>query len=318
MRRSASLRGLLLAAVLVALAGGASRARAQTPFALRSVGQPLVTEDARMVGRGGWGMAVTDSMHPGFKNMASLARIKHVAISFTGYGEHADHEDVTGSRKTSRTLTPDIRLALPVVKEKFALTAGFHIYRSSEYTTLEERFFGYAFEDSVAGGVQFRREGNQFRVPLGAAWRVLPGVSLSGAFNLENGSVREELTNFYDWQNLGTDIYGDIIPLYLTDIQEARDEYRGQSYTLGFLLDPFSWLQVGGSWTPAYDLDVTRSVYHLGVSQRFDDAFTMTMPDEYKAGIQLGLGGRWRLGGDASYSDFKDLEGRPDWLDESE
>ncbi|PIV80481.1 hypothetical protein COW53_09420, partial [bacterium CG17_big_fil_post_rev_8_21_14_2_50_64_8] len=44
-------------------------AEAQTPLALTNIGQRLENEDARMTGRGGWGMAVDDSTHPGFQNL---------------------------------------------------------------------------------------------------------------------------------------------------------------------------------------------------------------------------------------------------------
>ncbi len=98
--RRVDLMGAGRAAVLVGLVlAMATSAGAQTVFSLRNVGQPLATEDARMIARGGWGMAIADSMHPGFKNLASLAAIKHVALSFTGYGERTDNSDQRGDRK---------------------------------------------------------------------------------------------------------------------------------------------------------------------------------------------------------------------------
>ena len=78
---------MLVAVALVAAAAGG--ARAQSPFALQSVGQRLADGDARMLGRGGWGLAEQDTLHPGFKNPASAAGVRQVGLALTGYGESA-------------------------------------------------------------------------------------------------------------------------------------------------------------------------------------------------------------------------------------
>jgi hypothetical protein len=308
--------GILLLLVAGIAAAGAGTARAQTPFSLRAVGQPLANDDARMVARGGWGMAATDSMHPGFKNIASLAAIKHVALSFTAYGESAENRDQRDSRRTSRTVSPNIRVALPVVKERFALTAGFQIYRSTQYTTLiADTLFAQVWEDDIRGDYRFRREGNQFRVPLGAAVRVLPFLSVSGAFNLENGSLREELSQEY-LEPFRPGQFQDL-PSYLTDLREERHEFNGGSYTFGAILHPFPWFQAGAAWTPGYDLDVERRLTHLGVTGSSRTEYTMSVPDEYQGGVQLEFG-RWRAGGDLRAIDYREFAGRDDWLEQME
>ena len=103
-------RGVVLGAVLLAvlLAG---QAGAQTPFALRNIGQRLDTDDARMSGRGGWGMAVSDSLNPGFKNLASLYSLRHLVLKFTGYGDRMESTDGNSERMNSRVIAPDVRVA---------------------------------------------------------------------------------------------------------------------------------------------------------------------------------------------------------------
>lgn len=305
-----------IALMLLAGLAASDAARAQTPFSMRAVGQPLANDDARMVARGGWGMAATDSMHPGFKNIASLASIKHVAVSFTAYGESAENKDQRDSRRTSRTVSPNIRVALPVVKERFAVTAGFQIYRSSQYTTLvADTLFADVWDDEITGDYRFRREGNQFRVPLGAALRVLPFLSVSGAYNLENGSLREELAQEYLEPNRPGQF--EDLPFYLTDLREERHQFSGRSFTVGAIFHPFPWFRAGGAWTPGYDLDVERRLTHLGVTASSRTDYTMSLPDEYQGGVELQLG-RWRLGGDFRAMDFREFAGRDDWLDQME
>ena len=296
----------ILAAVALALLAAAP-AVAQTPFALQNIGQRLETDDARMVGRG-FGMTVTDSLHPGFKNLASLSSLRHVVISFTGYGERTDSEGDGVPRRTHRTFTPDVRLGLPVFKNRLAVTAGFKVYRSSEYVTREFQSW-YAWDDSLWGYEEFTREGSVFDVPLGMALRVVGNLSVAGALNLVNGTLTESLGNFYLWPfTLGN--FGQEIPIYQPSRRVDRQTYDGTSYTLAGLWAPFSGrVRFGASWTAAHDIDVHSVILLEGVSGRAEGEYTMHIPDEYLAGVQLGLFGRWTVGGDARYQDFRDYSG---------
>ncbi len=180
-----------LALLLVpALAG------AQTPFAMRGTGQRLLEGDARMAGRGGWGMTVVDSLHPGFKNLASLATVRHVAVSFTAYGETSNNESPGDTRQTHRVITPDLRAAIPVAKSRLVLTAGFKLGRSSEWGTRIDSTWTVTWPDRIdtlSGLVQTTRSGTEFKVPLGAAWQATPWLAVAGAWNLESGSLTESL-----------------------------------------------------------------------------------------------------------------------------
>ena len=111
LRRSAGFffpgRRVFVLPVLLLVWGVSLPALAQTPFALYNIGQRTTIDDARMVGRGGWGMAVSDSLNPGFKNLASLYSLRHLVLKFTGYGDNIESRDTRGERKNSRVYTPD-------------------------------------------------------------------------------------------------------------------------------------------------------------------------------------------------------------------
>jgi len=291
---------------MVLLAGAAA---AQTPFALRSVGQPLDSEDARMVARGGWGLAESDTLNPGFKNVASLYDLRHAVVKFTGYGESADNTDITGSRKTTRTLTPDIRVAAPVIKGKLALTAGFELYRSHQFKTQVDQVW-YAWDDTVTGEERFQREGTFFSVPLGAAWQIRPGLVVSGTIGLANGTIRESVQTLFMDPATGTGV-----PLYQSNGRVQEDKFSGTAYTVGLLLSPFDRLQLAGTYTPAFDLDVDRKVEMGGVGSRFRETWQMTMPARYEAGLQLGLSDRWQLGADGQMQAYSEFVGPAEWDD---
>jgi len=302
----------VLLPVLLLVAAGSRPAVAQTPFALGNIGQRLATDDARMIGRGGWGMAVSDSLNPGFKNLASLYSLRHLVLKFTGYGEKMDSRDTRGERMDSRVFAPDVRVAGPVIKERLALTAGFVVHRSTSYHTSIDTVWGEAWGDTISGNEQFVRIGNRFRVPLGGALQILPGLAVSGSVNIEAGSLKGSVNNFF------TNPSGSRGPLYQTNVKETYDEFHGTSQTWGVLWNPFSWFQAGASWTPAHEIQADRKVTHFGVSQRYFTSYTMEMPDEYMAGIQLRPFGRWHLGADGQFQAFSKFTGPEEWMADME
>lgn len=295
-------------AVLLVILGATLPAVAQTPFALYNIGQRTSTDDARMIARGGWGMAVSDSLNPGFKNLASLYSLRHLVLKFTGYGDQIESQDTRGQRMNSRVFAPDVRVAGPVIKDRLALTAGFVVHRSTQYHTYIDTVWGEVWGDSISGNEQFARIGNRFRVPLGGALKILPGLAVSGSVNIEAGSLKGTVTDFF---TNPSDANG---PFYQTNVKETYDEFHGTSQTWGVLLDPFSWFQAGASWTPAHKIEADRKVTHFGVSERYVTSYSMEMPDEYMAGIQLRPFGRWRLGADGQFQAFSKFTGPEEWM----
>lgn len=294
--------------LLVGIWGAAVPATAQSPFAISNIGQKTVIEDARMIGRGGWGMAVTDSLNPGFKNLASIYTLRHLVLKFTGYGDKIDSKDTSGQRMNSRVLAPDVRVAAPVVKGRLSLTAGLQVNRSTQYHTYLDTTWAEVWADSIVGNDQFVRNGNRFQVPLGGALKILPGVAISGAVNIEGGSLKGTVNNFF------TNPSNSQGPFYQTNVKETYDEFHGTSQTWGLLLDPFPWIQLGASWTPAHNIEANRKVTHFGVTERSESTYTMNMPDEYMAGIQLRPLRRWRIGGDGQFMEFSKFTGPEQWM----
>lgn len=299
-------KGKLAALVLglsVVLAVG--QVLAQTPMAARNMGQRISPDDARMVGRGGWGMAIVDTTHPGFKNLASLAYLHHVVLKYTGYGELGNAESPQGSRQTSGTYSPGIQFALPVIKDRLGVTGGFSMNGSSRWDSNVDST--WALSDTVVGGVSLSRQGTRFKVPLGVAWHVGGGLSVAGAVNLESGS---SLENY----NTGFATPAGFDP----NLKETKDLYRGTSFTVGMLWHPGSRFSVGASVTPGYDLSVDRTVKAEGVTSRYRTSWDVSLPAEYMAGFQFRFAKRWQLGADAQYMPFSQLTGYDAWAAETE
>ncbi|MFT5234328.1 MAG: hypothetical protein ACI9UQ_002373 [Candidatus Krumholzibacteriia bacterium] len=283
-----------------------SDAEAQSPMAGRNIGQRISPDDARIMGRGGWGMAVADTSHPGFKNTASLSHLRHVALKYSGYGELADSESANGTRRTSGVYSPGLQFALPVIKGRVGFTAGFSMVGSTRWESAQvDTVFAIA-DTLLAGAVGASREGTRFRVPVGLAWSVVGGLSLSGGINLESGSIREEVIESFDSFRV------------TSNLKETQDLFHGTSYTIGALWKPFDRLSMGASWTMAHDLRVDRTVKVEGVTARFEERWEMKMPDEYMAGFQFRLSERWQMGADAQFMPFTEFTGREEWEGEME
>lgn len=300
---------LLLVGVLLAVA---APALAQTPFALTNLGQRIDPEDARMVGRGGWGMAVVDSLNPGFKNLAGLSAVRHVTLKFTGYGDHVKSDDDFGSRTTNRTVSPDMRVALPIVKGKLAFSTGFEVVRSNQWQTLTEMDW-FAWDDTLTGNEQFIREGSLWSVPLGLAYAVSPSLSVGGTLGLVRGTIRESVVEEFLTPNNG--VLPTPAPLYQPNGRVQEDEFSGTALTLAMVMSRGDRLRLGASWRPAHELDVDRKVSMGGVAERFTGVWTYKLPDEYRAGFDLRLDARWHLGGDYQLMKFSEGDGRSDWQD---
>jgi hypothetical protein len=290
--------GLLVLTLLVA----AATASAQTPFAMQGLGQNVRTGTARDTGRGGWGMADADTLVPGTLNPAALADLRFAGLVFSGYGELTASEGRGQERSTSRTYLPNVRVAAPLRAGRLALHAGFDVRRSLQWDSRTERDFQHAGRE-VVGWRDYDREGTLFAMPVGLSWRASESLALGVTANLVRGSIDEVVT----------EVLGDSLGSFATNTREQSDELTGHNLMLSLLWRPWSRLQLGASYTTAYDLEFAREVSLGGVGARFGEELTASMPAEYRVGLQYDLGAAWRFGADGQLARYSELTGRPQW-----
>ncbi len=305
----------VVALVAAATTLATTAAHAQTPFALRSVGQRLADGDARMLGRGGWGLAVADSLDPGYKNLASTAWVRQLGLSLTGYGEAGSHASDQGSRRTYRTYVPDVRVSVPIRKGELAFSAGFKLERGTGWKTKVDSTWtiweGTDWEETITGNAQFEREGSVFKVPLALAWRPAPAFAGAVALNLERGSLRETLADYFLTPASGTTY------LYRSVIASSEDQYSGASTTVAGLFLPRPDLRLGVTWTGSHTVDGHRKTETGGVGGRTYNDFEMKRPAELALGLAAPLGGRWEFGADLRRQDWRKLVAPVTWSAEA-
>jgi hypothetical protein len=288
----------------------AGPAAAQSPFALKNIGMDVSATDARMAGRGGWGMAEDDSLLVGFKNLASLPGTDAVMLLLCGFAESRTSESPDARRDTRRVMTPDLRVAAPAFSGRLVFTAGFKLRRTTEYKTLRPSTW-ISGVDTVEGRQQFVREGTLFDIPLGVAWQARPWLSLAASLNLVRGSTREILNDIFD-----EPLSSGGSPLYLTASRVQEDDYEGTSTTLAILLAPLSSWRVGASYVPAHEVEVQRGLDLEGVAAGADSTYTLDMPARWAVGAKVRLLNRWWAGGDYERRLYSEFGGRAKWASE--
>jgi hypothetical protein len=237
-------RTLARAAALVAAIAVLSPALAQTPFSLVNLGANLEIYDARTEGRGGWAMAETDTLIPSFKNVASLVGLRQVAISFSGFGETLDTVEGPVSRDLSRVFTPHVRAAIPLLGGRGALSAGFQARRATQYETLNKTSLVFEGETILLDEL-FVREGTQFDIPLGIAWRLERRLQAGLGINLVRGSIRESLGELF-FDSSGAEVTYSFLPT--SRLQE--DELSGTQTVFALLATPHPRLGLGFQYKP--------------------------------------------------------------------
>jgi len=290
--------GLVVLCVVLA----APAAWGQTPFARLGLGQNVQTGTARDTGRGGWGLADTDTLNPGTLNPAALADLRFAGLIFSGYGEATTTDGGGESRTTRRTLLPNVRLAAPLRPGRLTLHGGFDVRRSMQWDSRTETTLDH-FGREVAGILEYEREGTLFAIPLGLSWRAAPSLALGATVNLLRGSIDEFIS----------EIYADSLGRYQSNTRDQKDELTGTSVTLGVLWSPLDRLQLGASYTPAHDLTFDREISLGGVGARETSSFNAQLPAEYRAGLVMELGRRWRFGADGQLARYSEFSGREDW-----
>jgi hypothetical protein len=269
----------------------------QSPFALVNIGADVRSPDARMEGRGGWGLAEHDTLNPAFKNPAGLAELNAVTILLSGYAENTRSETTDAGRKTRRTFTPNVRAAIPLRGGQLVLSTGFRARRATQYTTVSR--LSVLFENQLLEyDEEFVRQGTQFDIPVTLSWRPWPRLGLAAGLNLVRGNTREILNEFFIFD----------VPSH---IQE--DEYTGTSSTLAMQLQPHPRLRLGATFTPGHGVEVKRRVQIENVARRGESSFRLEWPYAWAAGADYRIGEHWRCGADYEYSAFSQFRGREDW-----
>jgi len=297
------------------LLSGVGTVSAQSPFALVHLGPDVSAVDARIDGRGGWGVAETDTVLPNFANLAGLTGLTKVGIVISGYGNLMTSTADGAERRLSEVRTPSVRAVVPFRHGGLVFTTGFRSMRATQFDVREDAVFEILDPDTgeimeTWDGLRYRlREGTQFEIPLGFGYRIHDRLSFGASLNLVGGVVRERLTESF----IGTDVENAVTPGINSQVIE--DAFDGVSTTWSLSAAPVDRIRVGLTYTTAHHWSVSQTQDMLGLPGETVVNYEIRIPEILTAGAQVELSDRWRVGGEYEAQPFSSLSGRDDWAD---
>jgi hypothetical protein len=274
----------------------ATPVRADSVFGFSYFGREILTGDARIEGRGGMGLAYTDSMNASVLQATQLADLERVTIGLGSRFNRVNVEDQFGTVTRLGLSVPVIRMGLPLPGQG-GLGFGFVANRATQWTVNRSWRGDEDFRENI------EREGTLFSVPIQIGYRFFDRLGLGAGMHFRGGSVRIR----YDVGEY--DRLRQVITRFLQ--REIRDDtYSGWSPEISMALTDLGPLSLAGFWMPEYeaDVDVAQATLRDPVDQ--PDRRTDTMPQRLGVGMRLGLPARFSLGADFTFEEWSAYEGR--------
>lgn len=285
-----STRRTILSLLLLSLLSGTGVARAESLFGMSFFGLDTSAADARIEGRGGTGLAYSDSVNASVLHPGQLADLKRVTIGVTSRFERRSAEDDNGTVARNQLATPTLRLGLPL-PGRAGFGTGFAALRSTQWTV--DRPFGP--EPTVNERIE--REGTQFVIPLQLGARFGDHLRLGVGLWARFSTIRMR----YDLDLPGND----------TDVSEVREDIGdGIAPELSIGLDDVGPFSATFHWVGEHEQDVDVRQRGVALSNRADAERTDTVPGRLGAGLRVDLPGQWNAGVDFEVEQWSQYEGR--------
>jgi hypothetical protein len=280
-------RGLLAALALLPLASASASAQ-ESVFALQFLGVSEETGDGRARSLGVLGVGLDETRTAIVLNPATLGGANHMSLSVMAVAGSRETTDMDSQQRFGMARFPQLRGALPLFG-KVVFTTGFMAMRNfrGEFTLEPDQI------DDLTYAQRFERDGTLYVVPVGLAGSLGPLLRVGATADFMLGTIDEA------WITEGESL----LPLS----SRRRDRLSGITATLGVLLQPTPWLELGATYSPEFDVQRERretleSAAPGGSSSTpFRDATansTFRFPKVWRLGASVRLGSRLLLSGD--------------------
>jgi len=269
--------GIVPAILLLAAALGAP-ASAQSIFGLNFLGEEQFFGSGRYRALGFSAYAAVDTMNAVSANPATMADLSSLTFSIL---ETVSLSNVRSSSTTAyenRFQMPSVMLAVPLTK---GLVFG------TGYRTRFEGKGNFSFEhpigDAPMGFDVYEHRSGLFTVPVSLAWKPASWARVSGAYQLERGSIRDNSRFIYH-------------ETYYSESDSKRvRSFSGSSWSASALIQVHPRLSVGAGVTTSTDYEVDETFHYTLTKLDSISHFDLTLPLSWEVGASAGIIGRWWL-----------------------
>lgn len=275
MKRNAAIIACLL--LLLAPLGGAP-ARGQSIFGLNYLGEHLFGGDSRSRALAFSTIAVPDTGSALTMNPAARADLSSVTFSIVEVLEMGSARAGDETADLNRFQLPQLMLAVP-------LRPG--LVFSFGYTTsfMGKGDFAYPsyVEDVPIHYEVYKHRSSLFTAPLAVSWKARSWLGVAASFDLERGSIRNEITTEFYQSNYD-------------DAEASRDRsFSGESFSVALLARVHPRLYVGGMWDHEVEYEVDETITYTRSEFNTNRLWKTTLPGSFGVGASVGLAERWWL-----------------------
>ena len=272
MRNTSKILCLLL--FLVPL--GAAPAGSQSIFGLNYLGEHLFGGDARYRALAFSAIAIPDTGSALTMNPASMADLNSVTFSIVEVFEMGSVRAGEETAELNRFQLPQLVIAVPI-RPGLVFSLG--------YVTnfMGRGDFSYpSFVDDVPIHYEvYKHRSSLFTAPLSLSWKARDWLNVAAAFELERGSIRNDVNiEFYE-QNFDH-----------AESSRSRS-FSGESFSVAFLARIHPRLYVGGKWDHEVEYEVDETITYTRSELNSNSLWKTKLPGAFGVGASAGLSGRW-------------------------
>lgn len=269
--------GIVPAMLLVAAALGAP-ASAQSIFGLNFLGEEQFFGSGRYRALGFSAYAAVDTMNAVSANPAAMADLSSLTFSILETVSLSNVRNSSTTAYENRFQMPSVMLAVPLTK---GLVFG------TGYRTRFEGKGNFSFEhpigDAPVGFDVYEHRSGLFTVPVSLAWKPASWARVSGAYQLEHGSIRDNSRFIYH-------------ETYYSESDSKRvRSFSGSSWSASALIQVHPRLSVGAGVTTSTDYEVDETFHYTLTKLDSISHFDLTLPLSWEVGASAGIIGRWWL-----------------------
>jgi len=271
---AARILGLLL--LLAAL--GAAPAAGQSIFGLNYLGEHLFGGDSRCRALAFSTVAVPDTGSALTMNPASRADLESMTFSISEVLELGSARSGDETAELNRFQLPQLMIAVPI-RQGLVFSLG---YMTSFMGKGDFAYPSYVDDVPIHYEV-YKHRSSLFTAPLALSWKAREWLNVAASFELERGSIRNDVTTEFYQQNF-------------VDAEASRTRsFSGESFSVAFLARIHPRLYVGGLWDHEVEYEVDETITYTRAEFDSNRLWKTTLPGAFGVGASAGLAERWWL-----------------------